>query len=104
VCRPTCHLGFADCDGDAANGCETGVNGIMNCGACGRTCPAPVNGTATCFRESCGGACAIGLWLCGQAVGNRGRCVNLQSDAADCGTCGRACPSGQTCVMGACRM
>src|SRR6185437_5686304 len=29
-------------------------------------------------------------------------CTNLQTDAANCGTCGKACSSGQTCSAGAC--
>lgn len=29
-------------------------------------------------------------------------CVNLQSDNSNCGTCNRACPSGQSCVTGSC--
>jgi hypothetical protein len=29
-------------------------------------------------------------------------CKNLQTDAANCGTCGKACATGQTCTAGAC--
>jgi serine/threonine-protein kinase len=38
-CDLACHSGFASCDGDAANGCETNV-GIDpdNCGACAHAC------------------------------------------------------------------
>ena len=32
-----------------------------------------------------------------------GACVNTIGDAANCGACGIACPSGQTCNAGACR-
>jgi hypothetical protein len=31
-----------------------------------------------------------------------GACVNLQTSAANCGLCGRACAAGQSCVAGAC--
>jgi hypothetical protein len=41
---------------------------------------------------SCGG----GLTACNQ------RCVNLGSDAANCGSCGHACASGQTCASSTC--
>ncbi len=40
--------------------------------------------------------CPTGQAACGS------RCVNLQSDAANCGVCGRACGAGQTCSAGAC--
>ncbi len=49
-CVTMCPAGFGDCDGNAANACET----------------------------------------------------NLSTSATSCGACGRACPSGQTCAMGAC--
>jgi len=36
----SCKKGFADCDGKAANGCETDImNDNNNCGACGNICP-----------------------------------------------------------------
>ncbi len=105
ACRLTCNTGFGDCDGNAANGCETNLNTTANnCGRCGTTCPAPVGGTATCAAAVCGGTCAAGATICGAAPGNPGRCVDLQSDATNCGMCGQACPGGQSCVMGTCRM
>lgn len=37
----SCEKGFADCDGKAANGCETNImEDNENCGACGNACPA----------------------------------------------------------------
>lgn len=34
-----CNDGYKDCDGDAANGCETGVQtDVKNCGACANAC------------------------------------------------------------------
>ncbi|MDQ3693404.1 MAG: hypothetical protein M3464_07235, partial [Chloroflexota bacterium] len=35
-----CAPGWADCDDDLANGCETSLGGVENCGRCGRRCPA----------------------------------------------------------------
>jgi len=32
-----------------------------------------------------------------------GRCVNAQTDGANCGACGNACPMGEMCMAGACR-
>ncbi|HKI31088.1 MAG TPA: PqqD family peptide modification chaperone [Gemmataceae bacterium] len=31
-----------------------------------------------------------------------GTCTDLSSDPLNCGTCGTVCPTGQTCVVGAC--
>ncbi len=45
-----CNAGFGDCDGSAANGCETSVYGNQDhCGACGRAC---LGGTL-CGYDSC---------------------------------------------------
>ena len=33
-----CDTGFGDCDGNAANGCETPLDTNANCGACGNAC------------------------------------------------------------------
>lgn len=43
------------------------------------------------------GGCPAGTTACG------GACVNLSSDARNCGACGSACAAGQSCVAGACR-
>lgn len=40
--------------------------------------------------------CAAGLSRCGAA------CVDASSNASNCGGCGRACATGQTCVAGVC--
>jgi hypothetical protein len=45
----SCNPGFASCDGNAANGCETPITTDTNCGACGIAC-AP---NAHCSRGLC---------------------------------------------------
>jgi hypothetical protein len=42
--------------------------------------------------------CPTPTALCG------GACVDLQSNALNCGACGRTCQSAESCVMGACRV
>lgn len=43
-----------------------------------------------------GGACRQGLTWC------NGHCSDLSAAIGDCGTCGNACPSGQSCMEGQC--
>jgi hypothetical protein len=35
ICRFACNMGFGDCNGTAADGCEQPLNVMGNCGACG---------------------------------------------------------------------
>ncbi len=55
-----CDPGFADCDGMAANGCETNTDTSgANCGMCGRSC-----GMGTCTRGVCTSVCSGGRGDC----------------------------------------
>src|SRR5450755_871627 len=41
ACAPVCAAGFADCDLDPSNGCETNLNtDSTHCGSCDLACPA----------------------------------------------------------------
>jgi hypothetical protein len=94
TCVLTCNSGYADCDHNAANGCEVNVNTDgSNCGACGTACTA----SQACMMGTCQVvSCPTGQTVCS------GTCVNLQTDNANCGTCGTSCMMGQTCCAGAC--
>lgn len=60
-CDPSCASpSCADCDGNAANGCEQRLDDALHCGACGRTC-----GAATC---NAAGACELEPVLTGGQV------------------------------------
>jgi hypothetical protein len=111
TCAFTCEAGFADCNGDAEDGCETDLNASAgNCGACGRTCSV-AEGSAVCAMGACAvGTCNAGNADCDGVVGN-GCEVNTRSTLAHCGACGRACAapangaaacSAGACVVGSC--
>jgi len=42
-CNLACQSGWSNCDGNAANGCETSLNTLSNCGACGNACGTTCN-------------------------------------------------------------
>jgi len=98
ICRAErCIPGYADCDGNAANGCETNTGDLRNCGACGRQC----GDSQVCAAGACADVrCAPPTTVCGRT------CVELQTDRANCGACGNRCPSPLratvACVAGAC--
>jgi len=52
-----CPAGYADCDGNPANGCETSLSTTTNCGACGHACAAVDKANAACLGGRCFYAC-----------------------------------------------
>ncbi|MCU0657003.1 MAG: MopE-related protein [Polyangiaceae bacterium] len=92
VCQPICKAGFADCDGEPANGCETNLNTNKdNCGTCGNTCNSS-NGVATCSGGTCGLSCSSGFGDCDLNAVN-GCETNTNTNVNNCGGCGNACSS-----------
>ena len=99
VCGIACDEGFATCDGNEVNGCETDTAGDpLNCGGCGKVCEGVANGTPACAASKCGIACDADYSDCS------GACVNEQTDAKNCGGCGKACSNGEICKVGACEV
>ena len=103
-----CVAGFADCDGDFANGCETDLQAdAMHCGGCGVTCAlAPDAATMACRSGRCEvGTCEPGFGDCNRRVAD-GCERDVSSDLDHCGACNNFCvPSDVpvSCDAGACR-
>ena len=97
-----CHQGFADCDTNRNNGCETNVLiDPDHCGSCDTLCPALAHA-----ERGCGGACTI--WRCESgyrdcdAVAGNGCERDVMNDPLHCGRCQHACQAGQRCAHGRC--
>ncbi len=97
-CAYTCTAGFADRDGDAANGCEADTRtSTTSCGACGLAC-SPANATAACAGGACRvGACNAGFGDC-DANATNGCETDLRTTVSSCSACGRACPTPRNTV------
>ncbi|WP_437730549.1 hypothetical protein [Sorangium sp. So ce1335] len=102
-----CHDGFASCDGDAANGCETDTRtSVDHCGGCGVACDL-ANAAEACVLGECGlVACNAGFASC-NGVDADGCEVSVASDPAHCGACGADCAEAMPnamvgCSAGAC--
>jgi hypothetical protein len=117
-CVPTCAEGFADCNGDPQDGCETDIaTSARHCGACGERC-VPDNATGLCVDGACEATCADGFFDCNgdpsdgceadlSSPATCGRCDNVCSDnggTAACntdGTCSITCSAGRAdCING----
>ena len=102
VCSYTqCSAGYADCDGDASNGCETSLgDDNANCGACGNQC----GGGTVCAGGVCGLVCTGALTLCGS--GANVYCTLTDDDPDNCGACGHSCApdhvDNKACAGGQC--
>ncbi|MDB4939267.1 MAG: Tryptophan synthase alpha chain [Labilithrix sp.] len=100
TCKIACEPLFGDCDANlCSNGCETDLtNDPLHCGSCTRACGA----NQQCVNGTC--LCPSGTTRCGN------RCVDLGSDASNCGACGNGCDGAEggdangipTCTKGRC--
>lgn len=97
-----CDSGFADCDHQPSNGCETDLRtSSVHCGACGAVCQF-AHTQSSCSNGACYvDACDGGFLDC-----NGSAMDGCEADAAvdpkNCGGCGSACDSGAVCYKGAC--
>jgi hypothetical protein len=89
--------------------CSDLASDALNCGGFGFACPAG----QSCQHGVCSGAspdCGIGRingfcnldagpsYVCCPGLG----CIDTNVDSANCGGCGKTCPSGQSCLAGSC--
>jgi hypothetical protein len=93
-----CPVGFADCDGNEANGCETNLQtDPANCGRCGMGCGVGMNATRTCSAGACGMSCNAGFANC-DGIDPNGCETALEGNRAHCGRCDNACSAGSFCA------
>lgn len=97
-----CATGFGNCDGIASNGCEANLEtDSSNCGICGSTCGPTAFPHAACV-------CDQGVLVAGPCDSGWNNCdgtgceTDLLTNLANCGACGNACPTSETCIDGSC--
>ena len=101
----SCDSLWDDCNGIPGDGCETSLETLTDCGACGAGC-SRANATADCS----GGSCHIGscdaLW--GDCDGTDANgCEQTLTTLGNCGACGNTCSlpnAGEECSTGSCRI
>jgi hypothetical protein len=100
-----CPMGFGNCDGNGANGCEQPLNTTTHCGDCRVPC-APPNGTGSCASGGCTiVSCNPGWDDCDGDVANG--CETPLNTLTSCGTCGTSCAlanASETCATSMCRI
>jgi hypothetical protein len=94
-----CAPGQTWCEGRQA--CVDVMTDPQNCGFCQNTCPSGVCSAGACQSGPTPGG---GYWCAGGQTWCEGRqaCVDVMTDAQNCGFCQNTCPSG-VCSAGACR-
>ncbi|WP_437316803.1 hypothetical protein [Sorangium sp. So ce385] len=98
--RDLCPEGFADCDGDAENGCEAALmTSVESCGACGARCAGGDGAAALCSAGACALACDAGRADCDGDAEN-GCEARVAEDPRHCGACGVTC--ADACWNGTC--
>jgi N-acetylneuraminic acid mutarotase len=96
----TCAMGFRDCNTTYSDGCEIAIGTTTNCLSCGDACMTLPNTISSCAASGCAYTCASGYASCNAASPD---CeTHTDIDPLNCGACGHACHTGQSCTAGAC--
>ncbi len=106
-CKITsCSQGFADCNNDPKDGCETNLqNSGAHCGACDRKCELTNAVSTQCVAGVCAPSCkrSGGQYFADctqpQAPTEDDGCETNITDPANCGGCGLACQTGLVCAL-----
>ena len=111
ACQFTCNAGFADCNLNAADGCEVDTRtSATHCGACSTVCPAGANAVPLCVAGACSVTCSAGFANCNLRADD-GCEIDTRASRTNCGACGAICSAranataacaaglcGQTCI------
>ncbi|HEX4337605.1 MAG TPA: hypothetical protein VH062_16945 [Polyangiaceae bacterium] len=102
-----CADGYADCNGDRADGCEVNLaTDTDHCGACATACSAVGTTARACTAGICKPTCDTKHADCNGA-GLDGCEVDTTTSLANCGVCGHTCStanaSTEACVASACK-
>jgi hypothetical protein len=88
-CAATCAAGFANCNGNPDDGCETATTTLTDCGGCGVVCSF-ANAAESCASGTCSlGACDAGFGNCDAQAANG--CETTLGNVTHCNACGNAC-------------
>jgi len=87
---------------DSGSPIDAGCTSMTVTNCCGISCPPANHATPVCGAGVCAVACTAGYASCDGASAN-GCEVELATNTAHCGGCGRACAAGEVCTAGACR-
>jgi hypothetical protein len=92
IVSDACELGYQDCNGDPADGCEVNLKtNELNCGTCDKVCP-DLNGAPSCVAGSCQIDCNEGFEDCDDTRDN-GCEINLRTNSKHCDECKKECPA-----------
>jgi hypothetical protein len=101
-CTFVCGPGYADCNGDPEDGCESATDSdALNCGGCGNACELD-HAQAACMAGECEvGSCDLDFDDCNGDPAD-GCEVDLSSDPSHCSGCGNACTASEVCSASDC--
>jgi hypothetical protein len=87
-CRWRCAAGWADCNGNPDDGCETDLSTPSHCGSCAVSCPIIfTHGEPVCYAGRCTNRCATSWRDCDLSANPEVCETNIDNDTEHCGDC-----------------